>query len=403
MATNTLRSHDGLGALLVECLRDGAAPSERLQAALGQADLRHLVAAAEHHGIGPAVYSQLVHLSGIPDQVIAGLVEAYQRQWQTQLRMIADLPDVVRLLRRLDVPWAVVKGPVLSEAVYATAHVRSYVDLDLVVHRSGLPAVLEALESAGARLVDRNWTMMLAELRGEISMVLRHGTALDLHWHVFNEPRQRRAFSVSMEHLFAGTRTVSINGVETKTFNAVDTLVFLAMHAGLAGGYRLVWFKDLEQSILNDRPDWDEVIRRCRAWRVSLLVATMLARCERVLAPGIPPEAIDALAPKSGWRTALAIADRFSPPQSSYGRQLTARTLVAATRASTPTSLVELGRSAWIDLLKPVLTNPAHPWRRRKGAQPPQSPRQNPLFQSSGADTDRRTFLHLVSQAVVDP
>lgn len=403
MATNTLRSHDGLGALLVECLRGGAAPSDRLQTALEQADLRHLVNAAEHHGVGPAVYSELVHLPGIPDQVIAGLLEAYQRQWQTQLRMIADLPDLVGLLRRLDVPWAVVKGPVLSEAVYARAHVRSYVDLDLVVHRSGLPTVLEALESAGARLVDRNWTMMLAERRGEISMVLPHGTALDLHWHVFNEPGQRRAFSVSMEDLLAGVRTVSINGVEIKTFNSVDTLVFLAMHAGLAGGYRLVWFKDLEQSILNDRPDWDEVVRRSRTWRVSLLVATMLARCERVLGPRIPPEAIDALAPKAGWRTAVAIADRFSPPQSSYGRQLTARTLVAATRASTPTSLVELGRSAWIDLLKPVLTNPAHPWRRRPDAQPRQSPSKNPLFQPSGSDTDRRTFLRLVSQAVEEP
>lgn len=403
MATNTLRSHNGLGALLVECLRDESTPSERLQAALGRADLRQLVAAAEHHGVAPAVYSQLVHMPGIPGHVMAGLEEAYQRQWQTHLRTIADLPDLVRLLRGLDVPWAVVKGPVLSEAVYAKAHVRSYVDLDLVVHRSGLPAVLEALEAGGARLVDRNWTMMLAERRGEISMVLRHGTALDLHWHVFNEPRQRRAFSVSMEDLLADVRTVSVNGLEIKTFSAVDTLLFLAMHAGLAGGYRLVWFKDLEQSIVNDHPDWDEVARRSRAWRVSLLVATMLARCERVLGPGIPPAAIDALAPRAGWRTAVVVADRFSPPQLSYGRQLTARTLVAATRASTTTSVAELGRSVWIDLLKPVLTDPGHPWRRRPDGRPRQSPSQNPLFQSSGAETDRRAFLRLVSQSVVDP
>src|SRR5205085_2726171 len=72
----------------------------------------------------------------------------------------------------------------------------------------------------------------------------------------------RRATRISMEDVFARARSVTVDGVEVRTPDAVDTLIHLALHACLAGGGRFVWLKDIEQAVANDRPAWEEVVRR---------------------------------------------------------------------------------------------------------------------------------------------
>lgn len=394
-----------VGDILVHCLRQAGAAeaSASLRQALRGVVPMSLVEAAEHHGVAPAVYRILGGSPELPGEVLAGLEAAYRRQWQVNLRILADLTELVPVFDGLGVRWVVVKGPVLAQAIYDGHITRSYIDLDVVVHRVDLPAVLDALESSGAWLRDRNWTLIRSGMRGELTLGLPHGSALDLHWHLFNEPRVRRAFSVPIGELLARSRRVSVNGISTPTFDPADTLIHIAAHASLAGGYRLVWFKDLEQVIAHDSPDWDDVVQRSRAYGAALMVATMLERSRQLLDADVPSEVLDALAPGHGWRAVVGLAGRLSPTERSFGRQLTARTLVSSTRRSGPASAVALIRSVAVDVMKPLLTEPAHPWRRGiLGARAPSSA-PNPLTRPSGEDIDRSAFLRHVSQAPVDP
>ena len=64
------------------------------------------------------------------------------------LRTAADLAPLARALDAADIRWVVVKGPVLS-AAYREPNVRSYNDLDVLVHPMDLPAVLDLLEAHG--------------------------------------------------------------------------------------------------------------------------------------------------------------------------------------------------------------------------------------------------------------
>lgn len=129
----------------------------------------------------------------------------------------------------------------------------------------------------------------------------------------------------------------------------------------------------------------------------------MLARAAHVLDAPVPREVLDALAGRVGWRTIMSVADQLSPPQRSFRGQLTGRTLVASTRRSTAASFAELGRAGLQDILKPVLTNPRNPWRRRLLRQGPPAPVPNPLHSPHGEETDRAAFLNLVSQSLVEP
>ena len=390
--------------LLVQCLQEATSSSPRPVplAGVGPSDLGSLAAAAEHHGIAPAVHRTVGAAPELPGDVAGALDEGYRRQWQVHLRALADLPALVSLLDGLDAGWVVVKGPVLVEGVYRRPDVRSYVDLDVFVDPGALPAVLDGLKDAGAALVDQNWTLIRRQVRGEISLVLRHGTALDLHWHPFNEQRVRDAFRLPMVELLERARRVDVNGVPTSTLDAEDTLIHLAAHAGLGGGYRLVWFKDLEQVVANDPPDWDEVVRRCRRSGLSLLVATMLARARTVLGAAVPADVPPALAPP-GWRNVIAVADRLSPPQRSFGHTLTARTAVAATRRSGAASVAELARVVWADVVRPAAADPRSVWRDRRAARQPGSSRPNPLLLPAGDPEDRDAFLRLVAQLRHEP
>ena len=393
----------GLPRLLVQCLHEATSSSPRpvSLAGVAPADLASLAAAAEHHGMAPAVQRTVGGAPELPADVARALGEGYQRQWQVHLRALADLPGLVDVLDGLDVGWVVVKGPVLVEAVYRRPDVRSYVDLDVFVDPGALPAVLDGLKDAGAALADQNWTLIRRQVRGELSLMLRHGTALDLHWHAFNEQRVRDAFRLPTVELLERARRVDVNGIRAATLDAEDTLIHLAAHAGLGGGHRLVWFKDLEQVIAKDPPDWDEVVRRCRRSGLSLLVATMLARAHHVLGAAVPDEVPLALAPL-GWRNVIAVADRLSPPQRSFGHTLTARTAVAATRRSGAASVAELARVVWSDVVRPAAADPRSLWRNLRAAEPGSS-RPNPLLVPAGDPEDRDAFLRLVTQLRHEP
>jgi hypothetical protein len=90
------------------------------------------------------------------------------------LRTMADLTMLNRVLDGADIGWAVLKGPFLVEHAYKRVDVRSYTDLDVLVDRHRFGDVLDALEAAGASLSDRNWPMIAATQRGELSLVLPH-------------------------------------------------------------------------------------------------------------------------------------------------------------------------------------------------------------------------------------
>jgi hypothetical protein len=277
------------------------------------------------------------------------------------------------------VPWAVFKGPMLAEVIYDRANRRSYVDIDILIDRRSMGAVLEALEGAGSEPVDRNWKLIRSGRRGEMNIALPNGTMLDLHWHLFNARRLRRSFPIDIDVALSRVRDFRIEGAMVPTLDPVDTLLHLAAHAALAGGHRLSWCKDLEQAVRNDTPDWDELVARAEASGLALMTAIMLGRSRRVLGAPVPDDVLDRLAPRGGWRALIRVADRLSPPQRAFGHQLTARTAVAATRRSTFGSAIELGRSVGMDVIWPVLSDERSYWRRRMQGKPPLPPRPNPL------------------------
>ncbi|MHB1974797.1 MAG: nucleotidyltransferase domain-containing protein [Acidimicrobiales bacterium] len=306
--------------------------------------LRPLVQASAAHQVLPLVRRRLVD-EGLGDEIVAaGLgaqVEAATMGAVAQhLRVDAELAQLVPLLDAVGAAWVVVKGRVLAELAYDRPELRSYADLDVLVDPRHFGDVVDALERAGATLLDRNWSLLHERGLCEASMQLTHGTYLDLHWHLVTPAAARRGFQLDTAALLARRRMVSIRGIAVPTLDAEDTLLHVALHGTLSGGHRLSWVKDVERLVARGDVDWDAFVARARASRVTLPVGVMLRRAHRLLGAPVPRAVLGALDHPRAGAIALAAVERFATPETLLGTHHTGQILMLTARADTTSTLV---------------------------------------------------------------
>lgn len=259
-----------------------------------------------------------VPATGAAAGVPAALEAARARDLARHLRVLADLDGLAEVLDAAGVPWLVFKGPVLAETVHPRPDLRTYHDLDVLVAPAAFPDAVAALERAGFGVADRNWHALRDDRRGQVHPVLRLGTVADLHWDLLITAGLRSQLRVDVAPLFDRAGPVTLGGRSVLTFGPVDTLAHLCLHAGLAGGHRLLWLKDIARAAAVLTPDWDEVVERATAWRGRLLVAAVLARARAVVDAPVPAWVTLALA-GGGARGAVRALDAVWPPERAVG------------------------------------------------------------------------------------
>ena len=379
-----------LGALLRACVteHDWSKPVGRAVELARAVDGERLVAAARHHRVVGFVQRSLEGAAAIENATAARLWALYAHGMEREKRVLDDLRTVREALDGLGVPWLVVKGPVLTDVVYRRPGLRLYNDLDLLVPRKVFAQTVGGLEEAGFRVFDRNWQLIRREVAGEVHLTRGPGAGVDLHWHLLYDKGLRHSFPIPMEELVDRARAVIVDGHPTLTLDPADTLLHLGLHAGLEGGDRLLWLKDLERAVVSDPPDWDDVVRRARDWRVNLMVGAMLARARVTMSAPVPPSVLADLVPNGGWRRFLLLADRLFPPERSTGRGNPATLAVRASRATVPATAANMlhGMGARFDNL--VRTGSLRRHDVRQMADDPGS-----VLYPAGGEPDREAYL----------
>jgi hypothetical protein len=281
----------------------------------------------------------------------------------TQLRARAELAALIRALGPTTVRWVVLKGPILADIVYRRPAVRTYTDLDVLVHPHDLGEALDALEGAGFELVDRNWELVARSGRGEINLTIPNGGLLDLHWHVVNDGRARSQFSVDVRSMVSRRVTVDIDGLSVPTLDPVDTIVHLALHASLSGGHRALWLLDLQQAVLHGGCTVEELRERAQEMRTDLVVQVMLARAARYVDQRLEEWASD-IRTRVSWTRLCEMVSGSAPPLGVRPGKHTGRLVFSATRATTGGSAAAVIRSAGqrgiLMLRKPVTRETLH-------------------------------------------
>jgi hypothetical protein len=373
------RLADVLRASVVEHDWDAAPPG--LADLVDGRSLAGLPQAAQHHGVAGCVHQSLRGLDGLEDAVRYPLENLTHLATATHLKALGELAVLSDVLG--GIPWMVLKGPVLSETYYARPDLRGYGDLDILVPPRAFGAALSALETQGARVLDRNWTRIHAEMRAQVHLRLSFGTLADLHWHLVNHDRE--PFAIRTDDLLGRARPVSLNGIEVLTLDPVDMLLHVALHACLGGGRRLVWLKDVERVIATDALPWDAVVARALDWGAGDAVATVLARARRTLGADVPNAVLRELA-RRPRRVVTRTVDRLWPAERSAGRAASPAELVARTAGrGGATAVGQLVRGARLRLA-------GRPARARHG---------HLMFAPSGGAGEREAYLAAVHRCEI--
>jgi len=319
-----------LAQLLIESLRTSPGRFDPQWQSISADDL---VNAADHHRIAPAVYNYVRAMPQTPPDWLAPLKSRHDQQLIRHLTTSADLDFVARTLDHAGLDWLVMKGPVLSDVLWPRPDMRQYYDLDVLVDRPQFAAAVQALEAAGAGLLDRNWPLIRQQMHAELSMILPNGTPLDLHWGLVTQERKRFQTRVPAAQMLQRRTMVDIGGQARPTFDPADTVLSLAVHAAHAGATRLMWLNDIACALARDGVEWSTVRTRARDARLELPVQIVLAKTRRVLGVAVPSVGRD-----RAWSFAARLADRVRPAPVLPGDRGSGQLVYCSVRSSSLTS-----------------------------------------------------------------
>jgi hypothetical protein len=266
-----------------------------------------LVRAVRFHRIAPLAH---VALREVRPDLAALLREDRDQALVHHVRVTTSLAAIDSTLS--GIPWAVVKGPVLSESLHPVPGLRSYGDLDVLVGPADLREVGERLLGVGWQVLATREDLLNGEVTGELELGRAGSTLVDLHWSLVISGTLRRRFPIPTADLLARSTPVTIGSVEARTLDATDTLVHLCHHAAFSGAVRLVHLLDVDQAAARIE-DWDAVVDRARSWGAAAQVGLVLARARRVLGTPMPEDLDRRLGLSRAFRTLMSAVDHAWP------------------------------------------------------------------------------------------
>lgn len=305
------------------------------------ADHPALVAAARH-GLGeqtaPLVLeagaaervlarARFDHLTGfLAAAVLAGAVTpeddgvqpALWRQWHDELRTCVRLEALaVRTAELLDaagVRWRLTKGAALAHLDYPDPALRTFGDVDLVIHPADWPEAFRLLTANGYRRDAPTLPGGYDSRYGKgATLTAPDGLEVDLH----------RRFAIGwfgvasrMEEVFGPAESVELAGRPLPTLDAAGRLLHACFHAALGGFRRLRAFRDVAQLVLVTGADWRATFGVAGSWRAEAVVASAIEETWRRLDLEVdhPAHAWALSTPMSrGDRRVLELFGRESP------------------------------------------------------------------------------------------
>jgi hypothetical protein len=322
------------------------------------APVHALPEAAAMHRVSGTVLRGLDGIAGIPDGVRAALAARRDQSALNHLLIVGALSQIGRRFDEAGLSWVAMKGPVVAALLYASAGDRTYGDLDLLVARRDFPRAMQILEDLDYAHDIHNWALAEQMLAGQVGLATST-VHIDLHWHLHYSQQDRRPFAFPIEAMIERGRRVPVSGVATPTLDPVDTLLTLAFHAARSDGHRLMWFKDVERSVVADEPDLGELVRRARAYHCGGPVGLILNRARYLLNAPIPLDVVLDLMPRS-LRIVDDLATRVENPLQLHERTTVTRWLTRSVRASVASSMLAVPQRATRSLHRSLFPPPVN-------------------------------------------
>jgi hypothetical protein len=211
---------------------------------------------AIRHGIIPLLYKRLKGemTDLVPVDELSTLKELFQQNAIRNLQMTQHLLKVLDLLADSEIEAMPFKGPVLAVQAYGDLSMRSFVDLDILIHANDNSRAYRILTDQGYIQIDPvpgNIEKILTIISQKEFSYSFHDDFLEIHWKIIE---RLYAVPLDMDQLWDRSLPIFINEQKTKTLSPEDMVIVLCFHGFKHAWQNLKWLADLIYTISN-HPD----------------------------------------------------------------------------------------------------------------------------------------------------
>ncbi len=245
--------------------------------------------AARQQGLTLLLYSRLERVNKfVPDTLIEKLHTETLQATARNIFMLHHAGIMLKGLRERGLDMIALKGLYLAEAVYPAIGLRTFDDLDLLLHRPDLPAALEVMQRLGYEL--SSWYDPADPNRDlkHLPPLMKDGAPIvELHWTILEE---EEPFAIDVDGLWTRSQPAEIAGVNVLGLSVEDMLLHLSLHLTyqhrLAPGARNLY--DIDGVIRRGGIDWQRLAISAREWGAQRVVWLTFRLLEEIAGTPLP-------------------------------------------------------------------------------------------------------------------
>jgi hypothetical protein len=276
----------------------------------GELDWNYLLSTAQRHRVVPGLHHHLVteFPDAAPSRFNSRLDELNSENARSNLLFTGELLKLIDVLEAHGIAAVPFKGPSLALLAYGDLGRREFGDLDILVKKQDVPAVVKLLASEGfTPRPDLTAAQQAAKLRFDCShnFANEKNVWVDVHWD-FVVPSA--PVHLNTEKLWDRLEPISLNRRELKTVSVEDLLLILCLHGFTHFWERLGWIGDVAALIdSHEKIDWQMVLENADRVGSGRILALGIYLASNLLGAPVPPE-FWTQAPADA--TVLALADQ---------------------------------------------------------------------------------------------
>jgi len=239
-------------------VRFDAVQSERINVLADEGlDWRVFLSSLERHYVAPLVYRNLASIEAlkIPPKVLDTIrVRSLITAWKS-LQFATELARLSQRLEANSIQVIHYKGAVTAQQYYSAVTLRNFHDLDFLVRRADLVALIKVLESEGYRNSEDFTPAQFAHFVTEFKefMFNKAEFAIEPHWSIAG---RRYPFETDYEGFWQRARMLSFNGEALRVLGTEDALLVLCLVGAKGRWQRLQMVCDVAEC-LRSSPDLD--------------------------------------------------------------------------------------------------------------------------------------------------
>lgn len=226
----------------------------------------------------------------IPQAVQEQLHTAFLRATAMNIRNLFHAGMILEALREKQIEVIVLKGLYLLESVYSNIGLRTFVDLDLMVHKSDLAAASVVMQGLGYQLSayfdfeDANRDIK------HLPTIIKAGAPLvEIHWSILEEDEP---FAIDMEEIWRHAQSARVAGVDVKALDLEDLILHLSIHFTyqhrLKAGLRSLFDLAVIHQKYQTQIDWPKLIETAKEWKAERVIWLTFRLLERVTGVTVP-------------------------------------------------------------------------------------------------------------------